>query len=131
MPEQSVLDAVEAAVGRTLPICHICSVRAVSTEAFAVNAQIVIRSGSESPAVRDAITEKIGELTSKLGETWATEGAATLRSSEVFTAILSAEGVLDVYSVTVAQGGQPVNSSVFDGGSIPVLGTLTLTEAAE
>ncbi|MBQ6020399.1 MAG: baseplate J/gp47 family protein [Clostridia bacterium] len=131
VPDQSVLDAVDAAVGETLPVCHICSVRAVTAEQFSVSARIVKRAAAESAAVRAAITEKINELTVRLGQTWAADGAATLRSSEVFSAILSAEDVLDVYSVTVKRGGQTVNSSVFDGGGIPVLGTLTLTEVVE
>lgn len=131
VPSQSVIDAVGAAVNETLPICHVCAVRAVTTEPITVSARIVKQTGAETAAVRASVTEKINELMRRLGEIWAEQGAATLRSSEVFTAILSAEEVLDVFSVTVKRGGQTINSSVFDGVSVPVLGTLTLTEASE
>ena len=74
---------------------------------------------------------QIAALMRSVGERWAQEGSATLRSSEIFTAILSAQGVLDVYSVTAKRGGQTFNSTVFDAGTVPTPGAITLTEVEE
>ena len=131
VPEQSVIDAVQAAVDDTLPLCHVCSVRPVATEAVTVAARIVKQSGAESEDVRSSVETQLGALMRSVGERWAQEGSATLRSSEIFTAILAAPGVLDVYSVTAKRGGQTFNSAVFDAGTVPVVGAVTLTEVAE
>ncbi len=128
VPDADVLAAVRDAVDAVLPICHVAAVRAVERETADVSAQIILDPGLTIPDVRDGIAEKINEKLKAVCAAWAADGSATLRSSDIFTAVLSAEGVADAAQVTVSLGGESVFHRVFDGVSIPALGALTLTE---
>lgn len=116
-----IVDGVHTGEGVYSVIGHVVTV--CSAEETAVNIVTTIEYEADVTwaDIADNVKEALNGYFSSLCKTWAESGKAVVRISKIEGALSSVSGITDAYDTRI--NGSPSNI-IFDGDSIPVLGTV-------
>ncbi|MBR1810266.1 MAG: baseplate J/gp47 family protein [Clostridia bacterium] len=132
VPDAAVLRAVETQIAAITPICHICAVQAVQTAPVSVSATVAPEDGYAMDTILQNAESALRERLHAAAGAFAQNGSTVVKRSDLFLALLAAEGVADVAQLRVDIDGEPdIFAYAFDGRAIPVLDALTLSEVAQ
>lgn len=133
-PSGALVEQVQTAVdpeqnqGKGLgiaPIGHTVLVTGARAEPINIQTQITFAEGWEFDTAQSALREAITAYFATLADAWADEAATIVRVSQIESALLALDSVLDVADTKL--NGTPANVQL-DADAVPSLGTLEVTQ---
>lgn len=116
-----IVDGIHTGEGKYSVIGHTVTVCSADETAINIESIIEYENDASWADVSDGVKTVLLEYFSSLCKTWAESGKAVVRIGKIEAALSSVSGIVDAYDTTINGSSSNI---VFNGDSIPVLGTV-------